>query len=69
MCSKIQYTKKEAEAILKRIPKHRTKRKKPVRAYQCPKCNFWHLTSKEYSEEKPREIENPEFKKFLKQEA
>jgi len=28
--------------------KHNTK-KKPIRVYECPNCNFWHLTSEPLS--------------------
>lgn len=48
ICSKKTFpTKKMAlDAILKRP----TKKKKPIRAYECKRCSGWHLTSKTYEE-------------------
>jgi hypothetical protein len=46
-CEKKQLKKKEAEAILKHKQKAPHHRKKEVRYYHCPICNWWHLTSKE----------------------
>ena len=48
-CEKKQFKKREAEAILKLKPKSNKHRKKEIRCYHCPLCNWWHLTSKEQS--------------------
>lgn len=49
MCdgSKIAFTKKEAEAILKAARNSYDQRRKECRIYYCADCNAWHLTSKE----------------------
>ncbi len=47
-CSKQQFTKKEAKTVLNHCKKeHRNE----CRIYECPECNFWHLTSLEIYEE------------------
>jgi uncharacterized protein (DUF3820 family)/uncharacterized protein YlaI len=47
-CNKRTYpTKKSAmDSIV--IPKTKSNRPVPIRAYECPECSGWHLTSKEY---------------------
>jgi hypothetical protein len=54
VCTKQPYTKKEAEAILKRMPKRKGQHRKECRTYYCDTCNCWHLTSKEYKEVKAK---------------
>jgi hypothetical protein len=44
---KIRFTEKEAKLALDNYPSE--KKRKPVRAYHCPICLFWHLTSREES--------------------
>lgn len=47
-CTKITYaTESIAKAELSRIKSREQKHKKPYRAYECPDCGGWHLTSKE----------------------
>lgn len=47
-CAKITYaTEAIAKAELSRIKSREQKHKKPYRAYECPDCGGWHLTSKE----------------------
>lgn len=38
-------TEKDANKSLLRIAVLEQKREKPVRAYECPSCGLWHLTS------------------------
>lgn len=46
ICEKIAYPNEaEAKFALKTITQTEQEHKKPVRAYECPKCNQWHLTS------------------------
>lgn len=46
-CSKKAYiTRKEAKDALKKIRADKSTSKKPIRSYECPKCSYWHLTSK-----------------------
>lgn len=46
ICHKKAYlSKKEAKAVVKSIARHSRRDKKPKRAYQCPRCGNWHLTS------------------------
>ena len=47
VCNKKQFRKKEAEALLKHKGKGGIQRRNEIRAYQCPSCNMWHLTSLE----------------------
>lgn len=45
ICEKKTFaTKKDAQNSLKTIRSTKTE-KKPIRAYECPKCSGWHLTS------------------------
>lgn len=45
---KIIYTKREAETLLNALQHYRnTKDRAPKRIYECPICNFWHMTSQE----------------------
>lgn len=47
LCAKITYPNKvEAKFELKNIRECKQKHKKPIRAYECPICSGWHLTSK-----------------------
>lgn len=47
MCDKRCLTKREAEAILKKVGLFKKRhRKVPQRYYYCDNCNCWHLTSK-----------------------
>jgi hypothetical protein len=47
-CQKITYaTESIAKAALQTIKSKEQKHKKPYRAYECPDCGGWHLTSKE----------------------
>jgi len=46
-CSKVHYhSYKLAQERLIKIMKYSRRAKKPVRAYKCPDCGLWHLTSK-----------------------
>lgn len=48
ICSKVTYaTEAIAKADLSRIKSRDQKHKKPYRAYECPDCGGFHLTSKE----------------------
>lgn len=51
-------TEKSANKELKRIRSTRGKNKKPVRSYQCPFCDKWHLTSgeKDFTEKTPKKM-------------
>lgn len=51
-CKKVRYP-SEAFAMLDiaRIRNQSTRDKVPLRAYLCPMCNYWHLTSKALSEQ------------------
>lgn len=47
ICDKQPYTdEEEAKKALKLIRQDKREHKKPIRAYKCEKCRFWHLTSK-----------------------
>lgn len=48
ICNKRTYPTKKAamDSIVKPISK--PKRPIPIRAYECPECSGWHLTSKEF---------------------
>lgn len=47
-CTKITYaTEAIAKAELARIKQREQKHKKPYRAYECPDCGGWHLTSRD----------------------
>lgn len=47
MCNKVKFSKIEAASALKHgLNKHK-KYRREVRMYNCPDCNYWHLTSKE----------------------
>lgn len=51
ICEKRTFpTKKDAMDSIKKPAKQDKKR--PIRAYECPKCSGWHLTSKEVEEYK-----------------
>ena len=62
-CGKVIFTKKEAEAILKKKKHSSKKGKKEKRTYYCVDCNGWHLTS----EAEPNIYRNTISKKFKKQ--
>lgn len=52
MCTKISYTKRDAQTALNFLLSVRNfKCRREKRIYHCPDCNMWHLTSKEYYEE------------------
>ncbi len=70
-CSKICYTKRDAQAAINRAQGHTRASKRPIRFYQCPRSNMWHLTSHEETDyedrqEKPLILEGV-WKKVLKQ--
>lgn len=45
-CKKVMYaSEQQANADIARIKQKSTRAKLPTRAYQCSKCNLWHLTS------------------------
>ena len=47
-CTKIAYpTETEAKWHLRQIKQKDGEHKKPYRAYECPHCSAWHLTSRE----------------------
>ncbi|MDI9882416.1 hypothetical protein [Flectobacillus longus] len=47
-CKKVIYiSKKEANRFLESIKYIGQNHKKPVRAYECDKCGYWHITSRE----------------------
>lgn len=64
ICGKKIFTKREAEAILKKKGRSRKRGKKEKRMYYCEPCNGWHLTSQE---EEPKLVQNNISKKFKKQ--
>ncbi len=45
-CTKYQYTKKEAQTQLNKQQKNKRLPRIPTAIYACPKCHFWHITSK-----------------------
>lgn len=50
MCSKKKLTKIEAQTIInftRQKARRYMKNRKECRYYQCPRCNWWHLTSKQ----------------------
>lgn len=47
MCNKQSFTKKDAEAAIKKAKKSSKQYRKECRKYYCDRCNSWHLTSKE----------------------
>jgi hypothetical protein len=47
-CTKARFTKKEAEAALRKNKKSGVQYRREVRSYYCSKCNIWHLTSQEF---------------------
>lgn len=50
-CEKYTYVDEgEARKALKLIKQDKRTHKKPVRAYQCEVCGYWHLTSKQLIE-------------------
>jgi len=49
ICDKRTFpTQKDAKASLAKIRNVSGENQKPIRAYECPICSGWHLTSKEY---------------------
>ncbi len=47
-CTKITFlSRKEANYMINKAKWKEQEHKKPVRSYQCERCGFWHLTSKE----------------------
>jgi hypothetical protein len=49
ICEKKTFpTKKDAQQSLKKIRSAGGNHEKPMRAYECPKCSGWHLTSMPY---------------------
>jgi C4-type Zn-finger protein len=53
-CNKFCYNdKKEAITDLHKIKNAPNEGKKPVRAYQCDRCPYWHLTSQTIEEGTP----------------
>lgn len=47
MCDKRNFSKQEAEYILKKNKKSSKQYRKECRDYYCEYCNSWHLTSEE----------------------
>lgn len=45
MCDKRPYTKQEARQVIAICRAERNRHKQPKRAYFCPECEVWHLTS------------------------
>jgi hypothetical protein len=66
MCTKVKFTKLEALTTLANMPKKQYRRE--IRAYHCPECNCWHLTSKEYEQYQTESVENELFKPYLNNE-
>lgn len=55
ICTKKQFiSKKLANEEAARLRSKDDDRHKPIRSYECPKCNAWHLTSISYSDYKER---------------
>lgn len=51
ICNKVTYpTEAAAKASLRKIRGAKNKHKKPQRAYECPDCSGWHLTSQDSRE-------------------
>jgi len=49
MCEgKRAYTKKDAQSMLNLRRSRLRGSRRELRMYHCPRCNFWHLTDKEY---------------------
>ena len=73
-CGKYQYTdKKSALTAINWIAAHRRNEKRtPVRAYQCPNQNIWHITS-DSAETFPKKLIEPmkhleEFQQYINNE-
>ena len=45
-CDKVSYTKKGAQTVLNQLRGKKELHRQPERIYQCPECNYWHITSK-----------------------
>lgn len=55
-CNKVQYSKREAHEAIKFLPTVGKQYRKEKRAYHCPNCNHWHITSKDAGRNKTIEI-------------
>lgn len=50
-CTKVKFaTESAAEFYIKKLKATSIRREKPIRAYLCPFCTTWHLTSKTIEE-------------------
>jgi len=57
MCSKVSFSKRDAQSVLNRIvSRGYGQYRKEIRIYHCPECNQWHLTSHD-NREGSRKIE------------
>jgi hypothetical protein len=59
MCSKVKYSKKDAQSALSHLVKSgRWNRKSDYgRIYECKDCGLWHITASSYIKEDDVEIE------------
>lgn len=50
MCTKVCFTKVEAQGALNNMTKHHRKYRREKRMYYCDKCKAWHLTKQDKEE-------------------
>ena len=63
-CKKVRYdTEESCLKAIKKISNIEERRKMPVRAYECPFCNGYHMTSQK--SHSATEIKNEKFKKYI----